>query len=75
MFLAECPKNVGGDRSRTPRQTDRPQEFHPVPRIMVDNHASARGIMDMLRSEGPVCRLRADRPEGGTQGPKALTYP
>ena len=42
---------------------------------LVDNHTSARGFMDMLRPEGPVCCLRADKPEGSTQGPKALTYP
>ena len=29
--------------------------------VMVDNHTSARGIMDMLRPEGPVCHTG---PEG-----------
>ena len=27
--------------------------------LMRDNHTPARGIMDMLRPEGPVCCLRA----------------
>ena len=33
-------------------------EFEEV-RILRDNHTPARGIMDMLRPEGPVCCLRA----------------